>query len=78
MLNSIHECTCSLWTYAPAVVAAREAAQRARANWNATALPFGVTGQLNAEQQALRWRMLETDRDYVVARDLELSAMPTD
>ena len=72
------ECTCGLWMNAPAVVAAREAAERARAEWNATAPPFGVTRPLNAKQRALRDRMEETDRAYVIARDIELSVFPWD
>lgn len=74
---SIHrECDCGRWIAAPAVAAARDAARRARAEWNATAPPFGVTGDLNAEQRALHRRMQETDRAYVIARDIELSASP--
>lgn len=72
--NAAIECTCGRWTADPAVVAAREAAQRARAEWNATRLPFGVTGQLNAQQRALRLRVDATDQEPVEARDLELSS----
>ena len=60
------------WMNAPAVAAARTAAQRARAAWNATGLPFGATGPLTEKQRALRGRMEATDLAYVAARDEEL------
>jgi hypothetical protein len=68
------ECNCGRWMAAPAVVAAREAAEHARAEWNAIAPR--VSGELNAEQRALRDRVYETDRAYVAARDIELSIVP--